>query len=120
MRLLVLFALASAFTPAAFAQQAAPQPTIVFAATPDADAAPVARQTATRLGTEAEQYRLNALAHLGLGNPEAARRAVEKLVATVPGYTPQPNDPAPFVQLVVQANGRAGRSLQPVERIAGN
>ena len=117
MRLLVLFAFAIVSTPA-FAQQAAPQPAIVFSAPPDADAAPVARQTATRLGTEAEQHRLNALAHLGLGNPEAARRAVEKLVATVPGYTPQPNDPAPFAELVLQASDRAAQSARAMERIA--
>lgn len=103
MRLAAFFAFASLVVPGAFAQQASPQPTIAFPRAVGAEVAPAARgYRGPALKGTAEQLRLNALAYLGLGKTHEAEKAVEKLVALVPGYTPHPADPAPFAALVAR------------------
>lgn len=108
------FALLSAlllpgFLMEAAAQNATPQPTFAFAAS--VETASFEREAApqARLGDEAEQHRLKALAHLGLGNPEAARREADRLVVLVPDYMPQANEPAAFTSLVADAQRRVAR-----------
>jgi hypothetical protein len=53
-------------------------------------------------------YRLQAFAHLGMGDDAAARRAVEDLLDVYPAYTPNPSDDRPdYADLV--AGVRASR-----------
>ena len=76
--------------------------------------------TVLTLGDAAEQHRLKAIAHLGLGKPAAARRDVERLVALVPHYVPQPNDPAPFVTLVMEQRQQVAAAVTSAPALASN
>lgn len=109
MRLLVLafVLLLPGFLLEAAAQNAAPQLSLASYVEAESDAATIARQhVQARLSDDAEQHRLKALANLGLGKPDAARREADRLVTLLPDYVPQHNDPAGFVALVLDARQR--------------
>lgn len=113
---LLLVLLLPGFLLEASAQSAAPKPVFAFAAATEKPSYERATAPQTRLGDEAEQHRLKALAHLGLGNPEAARREADRLVGLVPDYLPLPNEPAAFALLVTDAQRRVSEGALKVRR----
>ncbi len=98
----------------ATAQSAAPRATLAAYVPTEAEAAVSAARhvVQAQLGEQAEQCRLKALAHLGLGKPAAARREAERLIQLVPGYKSQPSDPAAFAALVLDVQEKLAAGAQ--------